>query len=84
MTVYSSVNQTMFAQAMEQSTVLLLNAIDTPTTGGFARAKTAVAKAFGASANDPEATLALALGDMIETAAIAYLCPLRADEKENA
>lgn len=79
MTVYSSVNQTAFAQAMEQATVLLLNAIATPTTDGFARAKDAVAKAFGASANGPEARLAAALGDMVENAATAYLCPLPAD-----
>lgn len=79
MTVYSSVNETAFADAMQQATVLLLNAIATPTTDGFARAKTAVARAFGESANGPETRMAFALGDMIEDAAIAYMCPLHAD-----
>lgn len=76
---YSSVNETQFAQFMQQANVLLLNAIATPTTGGFSRAKDAVVLAFGESDNAPEAHLALALGDMIETAAISYLCPLHAD-----
>lgn len=83
MTVYSSVNETAFADAMQQATVLLLNAIATPTTEGFARAKAAVARAFGESANAPETRLAFAMGDMVEDAAIAYCCPLHPDEKEN-
>ena len=76
MTVYSSVNETQFAQFMQQANVLLLNAIATPTTDGFARAKAAVAKAFGEAANRPETSMAVALGDMIEDAAVAYMCPL--------
>lgn len=84
MTVNSSVNETTFADAMQQATVLLMNAIATPTTDGFARAKAAVVKAFGEAANAPESRLAFAMSDMVEDAAIAYMCPLHADEKENA
>lgn len=80
---YSSINETAFAQAMQQATVLLLNAIATPTTDGFARAKQTVGRAFAESANNPEARLAFALSDAIEDAAIAYMCPLHPAVKEN-
>ena len=79
--MYATVNQTQFAQAMSQATALLLNAIANPTTESFARAKTAVAKAFGESANGPETSMAFALGDMVEDAAIAYMCPLHHETK---
>lgn len=73
---YSSVNETPFADAMQQAMVLLCNAVADPTTGGFSRAKDAVARAFGESANPVEARLAFALGDMVEDAATGYGCPL--------
>lgn len=73
---YSSVNETGFADGMQQAMVLLCNAIADPTTDGFARAKKAVARAFGEAHNAVEARLAFALGDMVEDAATGYGCPL--------
>lgn len=78
-----SLNGTAFAEQFLRANVLLMDAIATPSRAAFAAAKDAMVKAFGEAANAPESRMAFALSDMIEDAAIAYMCPLHADEKEN-
>lgn len=79
MTVYSSVNETAFAQAMQQATVLLLNAIATPTTAAFSAARIAAVRAVEESYGDVEAEMAQSLVRMIRDVAAEYLCPLHPD-----
>lgn len=79
-----SINDTAFAEQYLRASVLLMDAIAIPSQAAFRAAKDAVVKAFGESANASESRMAFAMSDMVEDAAIAYMCPLHADEKEQS